>query len=181
MQSSLLLISAPVLGLACFVAAHLVLTRLITGRGQLPLLAASFLLGLGVVLGVGVGELLGSAPAGEALSLHLVNLGSYCGLGFGYFTFVNLNLASLRIRILKELLAAQGEALSISVVLSRYDTQAVLATRLKRMVSAGQLILEDGRYRSGPSSSFLVLAKIMNGFRRVIFGRNARPVGQFPS
>ncbi len=76
---------------------------------------------------------------------------SYLFLGFSFFHLINLNVSSLRIRILKEYLRHAPGALPDQVLLDRYNVSDMLDARLERLQSGNQIFFSNGRYfaRSG--------------------------------
>jgi hypothetical protein len=87
---------------------------------------------------------------------------------FGYFNFVNLTVASLRIRILEELLGSGGW-LSRDAILDRYGTSSVADLRLERLVGGGHLVERNGRLHTG-RLQFLLVARIFDALRWLILG-----------
>ena len=87
---------------------------------------------------------------------------------FGYFNFVNLTVASLRIRILEELLDSGGW-LSRDAILDRYGTSSVADLRLERLVGGGHLVERNGRLHTG-RLQFLLVARIFDALRWLILG-----------
>lgn len=168
-MDGLLLVLAPVLAATVDVAGHLALSHLLSGGAQRPAILLGFTLGLAALIPLTLAGLPTGAPVSESVAYTLLNLAAYWGLAFGYFAFVNLNIASLRIRILKELLESPSQSLSASDLLRRYGATEVLRRRLARLVDGKQLVLKDGRYRSG-SPVFLTLARIMDGLKWLILG-----------
>lgn len=98
----------------------------------------------------------------------VLNVATYAALGWCYFHFVNLGIASLRIRILEELVEAGG-AMSGERLAGLYDDQAVITARLQRLRAGGHLVEHEGRYKIG-RQRFLVVAKIFDGLHALIFG-----------
>jgi hypothetical protein len=131
--------------------------------GALALVA---ILGAAAAQGVGPRDLAGYA---------LLTAGAYAGLGFCYFAFLNLNQASLRIRMLKELDAAPGATLPLADLLERYHAGHILDARLERLVAGGQLVERDGRYLRGPRSEFLLLSRVLNLLKRGLLGGRRPP------
>ena len=98
---------------------------------------------------------------------------------FGYFNFVNLTVASLRIRILEELLDSGGW-LSRDAILDRYGTSSVADLRLERLVGGGHLVERNGRLHTG-RLQFLLVARIFDALRWLILGpRYAAALRQSP-
>ena len=99
-----------------------------------------------------------------------MNLAAYLALAFGYFNFVNMNVASLRIRMLQELLACGGR-MSKEQLLGCCGAREVAALRIARLVRGGHLLEEQGRFRSGKAARFLRLARIFDAARWIILGK----------
>jgi len=108
----------------------------------------------------------GSGRAGTALLVY----GAYVGFGYGYFSFLNLNQASLRVRIMKELLA-EGESMALDDLLLRYNAEHILDARLDRLLEGRQIHRQRGVFLSGPRSEFLNLARLLDVLKLVTTGR----------
>lgn len=161
---------APVLGLAAYCLAQILLARSMPGRSPYQSLKLGFACGLIVVLsasGWGVGRM----PLGwqDRAGYVVLDLLTYLALAFGYFNFVNLTVASLRIRMLEELWQAGG-ALPAETLEAAYSSSAVAAVRLQRLVQGGDLVEKDGRLHRG-RLRFLTVARIFDALRWVIIGR----------
>ncbi|MBU1042614.1 MAG: hypothetical protein KKF77_16090 [Proteobacteria bacterium] len=160
---------APVIAAGADVAVHLLLSHVLPRGAQRKAILLAFTVGLAVLGYVTLTGLQHGFAPGDRLAYAVLNLAAYWGLAFGYFTFVNLNIASLRIRILKELLASPRQRLDTADLLTRYDAKAVLEKRLERLVDGRQLELRNGRYHSG-QSVFLTLARVMDALKWAILG-----------
>ena len=101
------------------------------------------------------------------------NLAAYLALAFGYFNFINLNIASLRIRMVQEL-AEAGGAMPVEALTGLYNTEAVISVRIDRLVSGGHLVERQGRFYSG-QRKFLVVGRIFDILRLVILGNRGTP------
>jgi hypothetical protein len=160
---------APVIGLAVDCVVHVVAARLLRGRGPYPALAVGAL--AGVIAAVAI-TVLGCArdalPVADTLPLVGMNAVAALGFAFCYFNFVNLTVASLRIRILEEL-ADSGGRMPRASLLDRYGTASVADIRLERLVRGGHLVERNGRLHTG-RLQFLVVARIFDVLRRLIFG-----------
>lgn len=160
---------APVLGLAAYCVTHVLAARIIRGRSPYPALAVGALAGLVATIAITL-----VACRRDAVStidiLALVGLNTIASLAFafGYFNFVNLTVASLRIRILEELADAGGR-LPRAALLDRYGTASVADLRLERLVGGGHLVEQNGRLYTG-RLQFLLVARIFDGLRWLIFG-----------
>jgi hypothetical protein len=160
---------APVIGLAADCVCHVVAARIIRGRNPYPALALGAVAGLVATVAI---TLVASSRSGgsviDALALVAMNTVASLAFAFGYFNFVNLTVASLRIRILEEL-AESGGRLTRAALLDRYGTASVADLRLERLVRGGHLVERNGRLHTG-RLQFLLVARIFDGLRWLIFG-----------
>lgn len=160
---------APVLGLAVYCLTHVVAARIIRGRNPYPALAVGALAGLVATIAITfVACRRDAASTIDTLALVGMNAIASLAFAFGYFNFVNLTVASLRIRILEELADAGGR-LPRADLLDRYGTASVADLRLERLVGGGHLVERNGRLHTG-RLQFLLVARIFDGLRRLIFG-----------
>lgn len=165
---------APLLGLGVNTLVQPLVQHL-TGRGRpARSLALGFLAGLvtsGALVGWAVRALgLELLDAGALLALQLL---CFAALGYGYFAFVNLNLASIRIRILKEVTGTGDAGLPQSALDELYDEGAMAEGRLERLVAGGHLIERDGRHHRG-KATLLQIAGVIEALKWVILGRGSR-------
>jgi len=160
---------APVIAAGADVAVHLLLSHILPRGAQRKAILLAFAVGLAVLGYLTLIGLQDVFAPGDRLAYAALNLAAYWGLAFGYFGFVNLNIASLRIRILKELLTSPGQRLDTADLLARYDAKAVLEKRLERLVDGRQLELRNGRYHSG-QPVFLTLSRVMDALKWAILG-----------
>jgi hypothetical protein len=114
----------------------------------------------------------GGDSAADALALTGMNTVAALGFAFCYFNFVNLTVASLRIRLLEEIREAGG-ALPAATLKAAYNSSEVVAIRLQRLVQGGHLVEKDGRLHSG-RLPFLIVARIFDGLHWFIFGRRGK-------
>jgi len=152
-----LLTAAPLLGLAVNVAVQLGLCRLRLGFGQVRRQFLSFGAGLvaaGLVLALLLPRLrLGAWDRAGCLALHGL---SYAFLGFLFFNVINLNISSLRIRMLKEFLAQHPRPLPDDRLRAKYNVRDMLTARLERLAGGRQIELRDGRYYSRRGTVVLI-------------------------
>jgi len=160
---------APVLGLAVDCGTHLVAARIIRGRNPYPSLAVGALAGLVATIAITFVACRHDAVSTvDTLALVGMNGIALLAFAFGYFNFVNLTVASLRIRLLEEL-ADAGGCMARAALLDRYGTTSVADLRLGRLVQGGHLVERNGRLHTG-RLQFLLVARIFDGLRRLIFG-----------
>lgn len=164
-----IIVAAPVIGLGVYCIAQIAVARSWRGRTPYRSLAVGFAFGL-----LAVGMLAGWAARCMAAGLMdrigyvTLDILTYLALAFGYFNFVNLTVASLRIRLLEELRTAGG-ALPTASLLATYDSRQVVAIRLARLVRAGHLLEKNGRLHIG-RLPFLIVARIFEVLRWFIIG-----------
>ncbi len=171
---------SPVAGLMVNCLTHVLVTRATGGRRHYPCLAAGFVAGLAATAGVSIeASLAGHSAQADAVALLAINLLAYIGLAYGYFAFVNLNLTSLRIRILLEMLAAGG-VVSRPDLLSRYNTDNAIAARIERLLSTGHLRKKGDRFYTG-RRSLLLIAAVVELLRWIVFGRRGRRGNEAPA
>ena len=168
-QAYALLAISPVLGLGIYCLAHIVAGRLVRRRGHyFPLflgcgcgLAAAFTVSLWALALMRAGLL-------DCLAFIVMNLVAYLAFSFGYFNFINLNIASLRIRMLQELADSGGE-MPVDALARLYNTEAVIALRIDRLVRGGHLIEREGLFFTG-KRQFLLVGRIFDFLRWAILG-----------
>ncbi len=166
---------APALGLALYCVSHVVVSRLAPQRGCYYPLFVGFGIGLIGTLATNAGVLLYmQAGLADALALSMMNLAAYLAFAFGYFNFINLNVASLRIRMLQELMESGG-TMPAAAFAACYKTEDVIDLRIDRLVRGGHLIEEQGRFYSG-KKRFLVVGRIFDFLRFAILG--SHPPGE---
>ena len=164
-----LLALAPVIGLVVYCGTHIVTARVVRGRNPYPALAIGALAGLVATVATTLAACWSAVmPFIDTLALGGLNAVAFLAFAFGYFNFVNLTVASLRIRILEEL-ADAGGGLPRATLLDRYGTSSVADLRLDRLVRGGHLVQRNGRLYTGRLQVLLV-ARIFDGLRRLIFG-----------
>lgn len=181
-SSSPLLASASALGLAAYCLSHLFLVRVFPFRGPYIPLLASFVVGMAIAAGTTLwGCFLNTGTnRNDTLAFLAMNVLAYIALGWCYFHFVNLCIASLRIRILEELFDAGGELPGTAIELL-YDNRKMIDTRITRLTRGGHLTCREGRYYPG-KRTFLFVARVFDLFRWLILGSDhsrhfERPAG----
>jgi hypothetical protein len=166
------LVLSPLIATAINVMAHVAINHLRRGRNPMMNLLIAFMVG-GIALVVISLVILMENPEGRIDVLFLVgmNSGTYAAVGFCYFAFINLNLASLRVRLLREIKSSPKGGMTLEEILGRYDARAVVDARLDRLVDGGQFKRKGEGFVSGPNSIFRRLARLMDLLKRVILGR----------
>ena len=173
-MASAMLTFAPVLGLAAYCLSHVLLGRLKLKRGYYYPLFLGCGVGAMVTLIATIAALLiTKAGTLDFAALAGMNLLEYLAFSFGYFNFINLNIASLRIRMLQEL-AERGGAMPAAELAACYNTGEVVALRIDRLVRGGHLVVKQGRFYSG-KKKFLLVGRIFDFLRWFILGSKLPP------
>jgi hypothetical protein len=165
------LATAPLVGLATYCVSQILTSRATRGTNPYTSLSLGFAIGLVCVAFLTARALhaLGASAIDTAF-LAMTNACTYLALAFGYFNFVNLTVASLRIRLLDEVRQAGG-AIERKTLLDGYNTSSVTAIRLSRLVAGGHLVDRgDGRLVIG-RRRFLAVARIFAALRWLVLGR----------
>lgn len=170
----LLPVLAPVIGMAVSLCVHLLLSVSGSMRSQMNCLLAGFLSGLGIVAVLTFFSL-SRAPLNvpDFSSYFLLNLAIYAASSYCYFHFVNIQIASLRMQMMREIAKSKG-GMSKQEILQRYNASRILNTRIQRLTDGGYLKESNGRFYPGDRSFFLVLFHIFELMKRMIIGRGHR-------
>jgi hypothetical protein len=141
-----------------------IFTRRLFGIGLASSIIAGLSFGLVAVAAWCVGVIW--SDRSNAVDLAVSQIGTYLGLSFCFWAFLNLNITSLRIRILRQLLHAGG-SMPMSELLAGYPESERLQRRLSRLQNGGQIVLVDGKWRIR-SSPVLMLAKSIDVIRKIM-------------
>jgi hypothetical protein len=158
--------SAPLAGLMLTVLTQIVFVHLSRGKVGASIIIGIFC-GLAATLAAiaqGRAEMPGAT--GGFVDTWLLSAATYLALAFGFWTFLNLNITSLRIRILRELLRAGGR-IALSEMPMLYTGAERLRRRLERLEKGGQILCEDGRWRLR-SWQVLAIARCVQAWRSFI-------------
>jgi hypothetical protein len=168
-----LLATAPVFGLAVYCLSHLAACKMIRNRGNYFPLVIGCACGLAATAVTSVAALIWmQSSLADGFALAGINMLAYLAFAFGYFNFINLNIASLRIRMLQELAEAGGR-LPAEHLTGLYSTETVIAVRIDRLARGRHLIERDGRYYSG-KWQFLFVARTFDLLRWAILGQRTQ-------
>ncbi len=168
-----ILVFAPVVGAVANVLSHLAISRLKNGRGQMVCLFLSFISGMIVMLPFAALAYPKENNILNFFSFLLVDIITYAAFGYGYFHFININIASLRIRILHEI-AISANGLSKEEIISRYNAEQIVANRLNRLIGNNQVIEKNGRYFLGENRIFITLFWIFELLKYTVRGKGNR-------
>ena len=171
MRAEWLLTAAPIIGLATNCLAH-ILCRKVFGVRTGYALACGFLLGLFTTAAVVAANVPVSISAADLAGLAATLTLTYFSLAFGFWAFLNLNMTSLRIRMLRELLHSE-DGMARAELLARYSPEEFLRRRLARLERSGDLALSDGHYTLG-SRKLLYVDYCLKFLRAVVFAGAAR-------
>jgi len=160
---------APVAGLAAYCISQIAIAHAAPGRSPYMSLSRGFLVGFAAVAVTTVaGVVVMRSGLIDGVGYGLLNLLTYLALAFGYFNFVNLTIASLRIRLLEEILDAGGE-LSAGRLRAAYNADSVSDLRLARLLRGGHLVERNGRLVIG-RRRFMIVARIFDFLHWLIIG-----------
>lgn len=163
---------APLAGLALTVLTQIVVVHVSRGKVGASIIIGIFC-GLAMTLAV---IALGCAEAPGAtdgfVDTWLLGSATYLALAFGFWAFLNLNITSMRIRILRQLLRAGGR-MGLSDMAVSYTLAERLRRRLERLAKGGQIMCEDGRWRLR-SWQVLAIARCVEAWRGFILPRRDR-------
>lgn len=160
------IVIAPLAGLAFDVVTQIMVVHLSRGKVGASIISG-ILSGLALTLAViALGLTAAPGTTGEIFDTWLLGAATYLALAFGFWAFLNLNITSMRIRILRELLRAGGTiALSDMPVL--YTPAERMRRRLERLEKGGQIVCKDGRWRLR-SWPVLAIARCVDAWRSFI-------------
>lgn len=171
MRAEWLLTVAPIIGLGTNCLTH-ILCRKAFGFRTGYALVCGFFLGLSVMAVVVAGNLPAAISTGDLAGLWTALGLTYVALAFGFWAFLNLNMTSLRIRMLRELLHSD-KGMSRAELFGRYSAEEFLRRRLARLERSGDLAPFEGQYSLG-SRKLIFVDYCLRFFRAVIFGRATR-------
>jgi hypothetical protein len=155
MQAWLIPLS-PIISLVFNVLAQMISAH-VTGRIGFSIL-------VGLVFGLLIELLLLSrVPFGESASIGTL---SYLAFSFCFWAFLNLNLTSLRIRLLRELFG-QPHGLAIEHLKARYSPEEIVARRIERLQKNGQIITHNGKWALA-SRTLLIFVYVSTLLRKLI-------------
>ena len=163
---------APLAGLALTVSVQIVAVRVSRGK-----VGASIIIGVlgglaATLAAVGLGRGETSGATGGFVDAWLLGGATYLALAFGFWAFLNLNITSMRVRMLRQLLRAGGR-MTLSDMAVSYTPAERLRRRLERLENGGQIMCEDGRWRL-KSWQVLAVARCVEAWRRFILPRGDR-------
>ena len=166
---------APLAGLISAVLTQIAVVHVSRGK-----VGASIIIGIIGGLAVAIAAVaLGRAEApgvpGGFIDTWLLGGATYLALAFGFWAFLNLNITSMRIRLLRQLLRAGGR-MPLSDMAVFYTPAERLRRRLERLEKGGQIMCEDGRWRLR-SWQALAIARCVEAWRGFILPRRD---GQLP-
>ena len=163
----------PLLGLAVDILAQLAQSRLPHPSGHVRKQFISFGIGGAATAGVLLSALL-CQPLGplDLAGTFILGMSTYAFLGFCFFNVINLNVSSLRIRMIMEIRRQHPNGVPVSALRARYGMAEVLDSRLLRLESGRQIERRGDRFylRRG---AVLHIAHFFSGLRALLFGRPA--------
>jgi len=169
MQADWVLTAAPLVGLAIDCVAQIAIAHLAK--------RASFSITVGAACGLAatIGLVAFSQASGTSgVGILILDILTYVALAFGYWVFLNLNLTSVRIRLIREMLH-RPSGISREELLRRYSAEEFLRRRLERLQQGSrQFSYTDGRWYLR-KRSLLFAALTLNALRALIIPKQADP------
>ncbi len=161
MNADWILTSAPVAGLAVDCVAQIIVAHL---SKRVPLsIVAGAACGMAATIAL---TWLGMATVATWVLLIL----TYSALAFNYWAFVNLNVTSVRIRLIREILR-HPQGISRKELFAQYSAEEFLRRRLERLQQGSkQFSYDGGRWRLR-KRTLLVAAQILAALRAFIIPR----------
>src|SRR5260221_11938924 len=142
-----MLLLARATGLLVDVALQAVLARLGTRFGPIRLQFVSFGAGAVVTLALlAEGTASISASTQDKAAYVVSHMLIYACYGFCFYNVIGANVSSVRVRIVKELLAQYPAPMPVAVLSARYSASEMLRARLARLESGGQIEALQSRY-----------------------------------
>ncbi len=99
----------------------------------------------------------------------VINLFTYLALSFCFWAFLNLNITSIRIRIIRELLISH-DGLERTRLAFQYSPQEAFNRRIERLAASKHITHEKNRFRL-QSRKFLPFVIVSNTLRNIIISR----------
>ncbi|MDM8542429.1 hypothetical protein QUF90_15240 [Desulfococcaceae bacterium HSG9] len=173
MNLNWLLAMTPIVGLTVNTITHALFSRILNKSSVSISIILAFICHIVCTVSISVLVLNSmSLMKGDFWALLGFNLIISLALAYGYFNFINLNIASIRIRLLKEILISD-KGLMLDDILTIYNPDKIVNTRIERLISGGQLVSKNGRCVVG-APFILLLANIMEVLKHIIMGQGSR-------
>lgn len=165
-------LASPVAALAVMVVVQGAALRWWRGEHFFRSVVLGFAAGFAAVVLFQVLLLAGFGPSADRWVLAvLVNLPLYVCLAYGFYNFINLGHASIRIRIYKEC-ADRGGLITVEELSMVYDEERIRDARLERLLQGGDIHLRDGRYHL-VNPRLVPVARIVFGLKKFVLRRES--------
>jgi hypothetical protein len=163
---------APLAGLVFAVLTQIAVVHVSRGK-----VGASIVIGIigglaVTIVAIALGRAEAPGATGGFVDTWLLGGATYLALAFGFWAFLNLNITSIRIRLLRQLLRAGGR-MPLSDMAVFYTPAERLRRRLERLEKGGQIRCNDGRWRLR-SWQVLAIARCVDAWRSFILSRRDR-------
>lgn len=88
-----------------------------------------------------------------------------------YFMGVfGLMSTSVRIRMLSEIARMGTKGMTFKQLLARYNREAIVRSRLSRLMASGDIVFADGKYRPGGRVTFFMVPAFVLKLMKVLYG-----------
>ena len=168
-----ILVFAPIVGAVANIFSHSAISRLKNGRSPMLYLIVSFIVGLIIMF---LFSLFAYTIGNNILNFFanlVIDFIAYTAFSYGYFHLININIASLRIRILHEITTSRN-GLSKEEILNLYGAEQIVENRLNRLIGSNQLIEKNGCYFLGANRTFITLFWLFEVLKYVVYGHGNR-------
>lgn len=167
------LLTVPIASSVAYVSLHILFSRFIIKKGTIQVTLVTYFIGLLFFIFFQSSKNIDlKLPSTEIIGLFMSNFFLYSGSAFLYFCFVNIGETSVRIRILREL-SSNSSAISRADLAGKYSVDHVIDGRLERMISSGEIFIEDGRYYFSGKAKMLLLAKACQRIKKLLLGQKS--------
>lgn len=113
-------------------------------------------------------------PSPEWISQTAVAYLTYFAYAFCFWTILNLNITSLRIRILREILSRPQQFIAEAELRQAYDPCAAMERRIERMIAGKQLTRNESGDYITDQKTVLHVARFLYTLRIIILPPQAR-------
>jgi hypothetical protein len=156
---------APITGIVVNAALQLLVAHTMRRTGLAIIIG--FVGGLAATLIQTASNISQATTLADAIAVWPVVVLSYLGLSYNYWVFINLNITSLRIRTLRDLLH-QSQGVPLSQLTAQYSVEEMLDRRLERLEHGKQIAYADGRWQLVSGRVLLLLHRTLGVMRAIV-------------
>jgi hypothetical protein len=162
----------PIAALAVHVVAQILLFRASKGGQFLRTMVGGFLCGFVVLALLDAIRIALQGVSVDAIAdAVLVDAPIYAALSYCYLNFAQLGQTSVRIRLYVEI-GNSPDGLGAEEISEMYNDQALMRTRLRRLLESGDIVERDGRYYVG-RSKLVQVANLIFACKRLLLNKES--------